>query len=99
MEHDSSMRILIILSHVDCPLSLEEIYRRKNLRLEPRNGDRKPQTYLDRETLEKEILPKEMKNKHIETSKRPTRRPEDLKVYKLTDDGRQYLKDQGYCLL
>lgn len=91
------MRILIILSHVDCPLSLEEIYRRKNVRLEPRNGDRKPQTYLDREDIEK-ILPEEMKNGYIETSKRPTRRPEDLNVYKLTDYGRRYLKDQGYCL-
>lgn len=92
------MRILIILSHVDCPLSIWEIFRRKNTPLGLRNKDGKPpKIYLTQEEI-KEILSKEEKNGYIEKSQRPIRRG-DLDVYKLTDDlGRQYLRDRGFSL-
>jgi hypothetical protein len=101
---DKSLRVLRILSHVDCALSINDIHRRKNTRLEPRSEDhnlhyevirRPPQIDLGLEEI-RDILLREEEKGYIKTSIILNSRCKPHFIAELTPYGRQILRDQGY---
>jgi hypothetical protein len=100
---DKNERIFRILSHVDCALSIEDIYRRRHTRLEPRSEDhnlhcevirRPPQIYLGLEEIQS-ILTIEAEKGYIKTSIKPDSQGKPHFVAELTSHGKQSLQDKG----